>query len=182
MQIPLQIGFRGCKPSAAVEADVREKAARLEKFCERITSVRVVIAMPHQRHHKGKLFRVRVDVRVPGNELIVGRDPAARHEHEDVFVAVRDAFDAARRQLEDYVRERRAPAKAHTAPPEGRVSRLFADRGYGFITTADGREVYFHRNALVDDAFERLHVGDEVRFDEEMGEQGPQASTVHLAS
>jgi ribosomal subunit interface protein len=140
MQIPLEITFRNMPPSPAIEATIREKAAKLEQFHDRITSARVVVETPHRQHRKGKLFHVRIDLRVPGQELVVSRDPASHHEFEDVYVAIRDAFDGAKRQLEDYVRETRHRAKAHDAPPEGRVIRLRADDGDGVIETSDGRE------------------------------------------
>lgn len=182
MQIPLEITYRHVRPSPAIDADIREKAAKLEAFCDRITSARVVVETPHRHQRQGKLFHVRVDVRVPGRELVVSRDPAAHHAYEDVYVAIRDAFDDARRQLEDYTREMRGTVKTHVASARGRVARLFAEDGYGFIETRDGREVYFHQNSVVDGDFARLAVGDAVRFSEEAGEQGPQASTVHVAS
>jgi cold shock CspA family protein len=93
---------------------------------------------------------------------------------------MRDAFDTARRKLEDYVRRRRQAVKAHEVPPHGRVSRLFPQEDYGFIETPDGREIYFHRHSVLHDAFERLQVGAEVTFAEEEGKKGPQASTVRL--
>ena len=180
MQVPLQVTFRNMPPSPAVEADIREKTAKLEEFYDRITSVRVMVETPHRQHRQGKLFHVRVDVRVPGRELVVRREPAHHHEYEDVHVAVRDAFDAAKRQIEDYVRETRGTVKTHETPLQGRIVRLDRERDYGFIATPDTREIYFHRNSVVDAEFDQLCVGDEVRFAEELGEKGPQASTVHL--
>jgi ribosomal subunit interface protein len=176
----MQLTFRNMRPSPAIEAEVREKAAMLEEFCDRVTSVRVVVETPHRQHRQGKLWHVRVDVRVPGRELVVSREPAQHHAYEDVYVAIRDAFDAAKRQLEDYVREMRGTIKTHEPPPEGRIVRLDPERGYGFIATPDAREIYFHRNSVVGAEFDQLRVGDEVRFAEELGEEGPQASSVHL--
>ncbi len=179
MQVPLTISFRNMEPSMSIEADIREKAAKLETFFDRITSAHVVVDTPHRRHREGKLHHVRIDLHVPGREIVVNREPAEHHAHEDAYVAIRDAFDAARRQLEDYVREMRGTVKAHEPPGQGQIVRLHPDDGYGFIGTADGREVYFHRNSLVGGDFDRLHAGDTVRFSEEPGEQGPQAATVH---
>jgi ribosomal subunit interface protein len=181
MQVPLEITFRNVPPSPAIEAAIREKAAKLEAFHDRITSARVVVETPHRQHRKGKLFHVRIDLRVPGQELVVSREPTAHHAFEDVYVAIRDAFDAAKRQLEDCARETRGSVKTHEEPPEGRVARLHADEGYGFIETPDGREIYFHRHSVVGGDFDRLRFGDRVRFTEELGEHGPQASTVHVA-
>jgi ribosomal subunit interface protein len=181
MQIPLEVTFRNMPPSQAIEATIRDKAAKLEQFYDRITSARVVVEVPHRQHRKGRLFHVRIDLRVPGQEIVVSRDPSSHHESEDVYVAIRDAFDVAKRQLEDYARETRHRPKAHVAPPEGRIVRLHADDGYGFIETPDGREIYFHRNSVVDGDFDLIRIGDRVRFDESAGERGPQASTVHVA-
>lgn len=178
MQIPLQINFRGMKQSDAVEARIRERAAELEVFYEPIMRCRVVVHAPHRRHHQGKLFHVRIDLKVAGAELVVNREPAQHHAYEDVFVAIRDAFDAARRQLEDHARRQRGAVKLHEPPLVARVAKLFPD--YGFVETGDGREVYFHRNAVVNQDFDRMEVGVEVEIVEELGEQGPQASTVRV--
>lgn len=107
MQVPLRVTFREMEPSAAVDDRVREKATWLEQFCDDITACHVVVEERHRHSHQGRLFHVRIDLTVPGKVLVVNRDPHEHHAHEDVYVAMRDAFDAARRQLEDYVRERR---------------------------------------------------------------------------
>lgn len=179
MELPLQITFRDIEPSTSIEANIREKALRLERFSDHIIACRVVVEMPHRRHHQGKLYHVRLDLTLPGGELVVSREPTAHHAHEDVYVAIRDAFDAAARQLEDYVRRQRGRTKAHEAPPYGRVVRLVPHQDHGFIETPDRREIYFHRNSVLDVGFDALKTGDEVRFVEESGEKGPQASTVH---
>lgn len=181
MQEPLQISYRDVTPSAAVETAIADRVAKLDEFFDRITSCRVLVESPHRRHHQGRLFHVRVELAVPGRVIVVNREPSEHHAHEDVYVAIRDAFDATRRQLEDYVRESRGIVKRHEEPPQGRIARLFAGEGYGFIETADGREVYFHANAVLDERFDRLEVGMPVRFAEELGQQGPQASSVHVA-
>jgi cold shock CspA family protein/ribosome-associated translation inhibitor RaiA len=181
MQVPLRITFRNVPSSATLEADIRERAAKLGEFFQPIIGVRVVVDTPHRHHRQGNLFHVRLDVRVPGRDLVVNREPSADHAHEDVYVAVRDAFDAAKRQLEDYARELRGCVKTRTPIPHGRIVRLHAEDGFAFIETSDGRAIYFHRNSVVGGGFDRLHVGNEVRFSEEAGERGPQASSVHLA-
>ncbi len=180
MQLPLQVTFRNMDPSDAVEARVREKAAKLERFIDRIVSCRVMIEAPHRRGHKGKLYHVRIDMAVPGGEIVVNKEKPEHHAHEDVYVAVRDAFDAAARQLEDHARRRRGDVKVHEAPLHGKVARLFPAEDYGFIAAADGSEVYFHRNSVVEGSFGDLKEGSEVRFvvAEAEGEKGPQASTV----
>lgn len=180
MRLPLQITFRHMDSSAALEARIRERAEELERFCDDITSCRVVVEHQTARQRQGNLFEIGIDITVPGREIVVRRDPGRNHAHEDVYVAVRDAFDAARRQVEDYTRERRREVKLHTVPDHGRIARLLAERDCGFIVTPDGREIYFHRNSVAGGAFEQLETGDEVRFVAQHGEspQGPQASTV----
>jgi ribosomal subunit interface protein len=180
MQLPLEITFRKMDPSPAVEADVREKAAKLDEFHDNIMACRVIIEGGHKHHHKGNLYHVRIDLTVPDGELVVNREPKEHHAHEDVYVAVRDAFNAMRRQLEDHARRIRHKVKQHETPPHGRISYIAPMADYGTIVTPDGKEVYFHRNSVVDADFEKLEVGDEVRFDEEQGEKGPQATTVHV--
>jgi len=175
----LQITFRNIDASPAVEAKIRERARELEQFFDRIVSCRVVIEAPNRRRH-GDLYHIRVDLKVPGNEIVVKRDPPEHHAHEDIYVAVRDSFDAVRRQLEDHVRRQRGDVKAHDVPAHGRIGSLIAERDYGFINASDGTEVYFHRNAVANGVFEKLQVGDEVRFSLHSGEgeKGPQASAV----
>ncbi|HXC90849.1 MAG TPA: HPF/RaiA family ribosome-associated protein [Stellaceae bacterium] len=180
MQVPLQVTFRHMGSSEAIGARIRGRAEELERSFERLISCRVVVECRHPRHQQGNLFHVRVDLGVPGREIVVGRDPAAHRAHEDPHVAVRDAFDAARRLLDDYVRERRSEVKLHAVPDHGRVARLIAEQDCGFIVTADGSEVYFHRNSVANGGFGKLTVGDEVRFVAQDAEsaRGPQASTV----
>jgi ribosomal subunit interface protein len=177
---PLQVTFRNLPPSEALEAAIRERADRLSRFYPRIMSCRVAVEATSVRHTKGNVYRVRIDVTVPGAELVFGRDPSAPHAHEDAYVAIREAFDGIRRQLQDHARRQRGEVKSHVSPPHGRVARFFPQQGYGFIQTEDDRELYFHAHSVLNGAFDRLDVGDEVRFTEEEGEEGPQASTVAL--
>lgn len=178
MEIPLEIAYRDVEPPRGLEARIREKTNRLERYFDRITGCRVLLEAAHHRHRKGNLYHVRIDITVPGREIVVRRDPPEAHGHEEIGVAVRDAFKAARRQLQDYARERRGQTKVHEEPPRGRVLRVFPEEGYGFLGTPDGREVYFHANAVLGGAFGRLRVGEEVRFVEEAGEKGAQATSV----
>ncbi len=180
MRLPLQITYRDMLPSEAVDRVIRERAERLDQFCDRITSCRVVVESRHHHRRQGTLYHIRIDLTAPGDEIVVSRESALHKTHEDIYVAIRDAFDAARRRLEDYVRRHRRQLKAHEAAPRGRIVRLDAINDYGFIETPDGREIYFHRNSVVDARFDRLTEGDTVRFHEEAGEEGPQASTVHV--
>ncbi|MGE5218112.1 MAG: HPF/RaiA family ribosome-associated protein [Chloroflexota bacterium] len=204
MKTALQITFRNMPPSNAIEENIREKAAKLDSLFDGIMSCRVIVEAPHRHHHKGKAYQVRIDMTVPGGEVVVNRAPkrldaakapdpekleknlAESHEpskhaaHEDVYVAIRDAFNAAGRKLQDYIRRRRGKTKLHETAPLARVIRLFPIENYGFIETPDGRELYFHKNSVLHPGFEQLEVGAEVFFAEELGEKGPQASTVRV--
>jgi ribosomal subunit interface protein len=180
MKLPLQITFRHMDHSEALESDIREKAEKLDQFCDQIMACRVVLDAPHQHHHQGKLYHVSVDLTVPGGEIVASRSADEHHAHEDPYVAVRDAFDAVKRRLEDYVRRQKHKVKMHEAPPHGRVAKLMKGEGYGFIDSFDGTEVYFHRNSVLHDAFDKLEIGNEVRFAQEEGDEGPQASSVAL--
>lgn len=180
MQLLLENEFRNMERSDVVEADIRRHAEKLEQFFEGITSCRVVFEAPHQHHRQGKLYHVRILLSVPGRELVADREPAEHHAHEDAHVTVRDAFKAMRRQLEDCVREMRGEVKRQTSLPHGRDVRLFPEEGDGFIATRDGREVYFHRNALPENDFDGLALGTDVRLNEEAGDKGPRATTVKI--
>lgn len=180
MQLPLQITFRNMKSSESIEARIREQAERLDRFYDRIMGCRVVVEAHHRHHHKGNLYHVRIDLTVPGSELVVNREPAQHKAHKDLYVAIRDAFNAVQRQLEDYVRRQRGDVKIHEVPPRGRILQLFLDEGYGMIETPDRREIYFHKNSVLNADFNKLKIGAEVRFVEEKGDLGPQASTVRV--
>ena len=180
MQLPLQVTFRNMEPSAAMEAKIRDKVTKLEQVYDHVMSCRVMVECNHRHHHQGNFYHVRVDLTVPDGELVASRESNDDHSHEDAYVAIRDAFDAARRLLQNYVRRRRREVKLHEAPLHGSIARLYPALDYGLIATADGREVYFHRNSIVDASFDKLNTGMEVRFVEEAGERGPQASTVRI--
>jgi cold shock CspA family protein len=176
-----QITFRNMSSSPAVEADVRRRIAWLERFHPAIVGCHVAIEAPRRRHRQGGLFRIRIEVAVPGGEVVVSRAPDEDHAHADVYVAIRDAFRAARRELMDRARRIRGDVKGHLPLPTGQIARLFDEpRGrYGFLRTDDGREIYFHEHAVLDD-WEDLRIGHRVRFVEESGDRGPQASTVEV--
>jgi ribosomal subunit interface protein len=179
MATSVQVSFRHLDYSPFIATAVRKKAARLQKFYPRITSLRVMIEPSMRRRQQGDLFHIRIDMTVPGKEIVVKRDPSAHHAHEDVYVAIRDAFDAARRQLEDYVRINfRGRQRQRVGPMHARVIRVIPNEECGFLQAEDGREIYFHKNSVLNGDFDRLEPGAEVRFAEEEGEEGPQASSV----
>ena len=176
MPVPLQITFRDFDSSDAVKARVEEEAEKLGRYYPRIVSVRVVLEQPHKHKAKGNTFHVGIYIEVPGEDIKVTRHPGTSAAHEDIYVCIRDAFDEARRRLADHKQRQRGDVKHHEGQPHARILSMFPD--HGFIRAGDGREFYFHRNAVINGEFEKLEVGAEVRFAETMGEQRPQASTV----
>lgn len=178
MEIPLQITAHDFRLTPSTESDIRDKATKLDTIYDRIIRCRVILEAPVGHHRHGGPFKVRIDVTVPGSELVVNRQ-----EDDDLPIAIRNAFDAMRRRLEDYVHQQRGNVKTHEAPLlNGRVTKLFPQEGYGFLETSDGREVYFHGHSVLEPGFERLTIGTEVRFVEEYGQKGVQASTVHIGA
>jgi ribosomal subunit interface protein len=173
MEIPLQITSRDFELTEAMKSEIMEKAQKLDKYYDRIMRCRVIVESPHRHKLEGRLYNVQIYMTVPGGELIVKREP-----DEDLYVAIRNSFDTARRKLEDFARRQRGDVKRHEEAPYARISSLFPEMGYGFITTPDDREIYFHENSVVNRDFKNLKEGMEVRFTEEKGEKGPQASSV----
>jgi cold shock CspA family protein len=196
--IPTQVTFRGLAHSDALESDVLERVAWLEQFHAGIVRCRVIIELPHRHRRDGRHFHVRIEMTVPSGEpVVISHEPSLhgrlKHVGEGVHrketeiegvhryaaVAVREAFDAARRRLEDVAREQRGAVKTHEVPAHGEVVELETADGYGFIRSGENR-IYFHRASVLDDAFDELSIGTRVAFVEEQGEQGPQASTVRV--
>ncbi len=168
------------EPSEALEARVRELAHHLDHLSPDIMRCHVTIEAPHHHQRQGNLYEVHVDVTVPGAEIAASKMHHDQHSHEDPYVALRDAFRAVERQLEDFARERRQDIKHHESWPSGWISLLSPAEDFGRIESSDGRSIYFHRNSVVEADFDRLTTGTKVRFLEEAGERGPQASSVKL--
>jgi cold shock CspA family protein len=141
------------------------------------------VEAPHRRGRHGKIFRISVDLRVPGGEVIVSNAHELNHAHEDLMVAIRDSFDAAERKLEDLVR-RMDPKRTKDHQPAGRgaVTRIMPEEGYGFIETLDGREFFFVRDSLSDGGWETLRPGVTVQFTERDGDKGPFATAVRVVA
>jgi cold shock CspA family protein len=185
-------------PSVQVQDWIQQEASKLSEFYDRIIHCRVVVEVPHRHQRWGSRFHVRIDLTVPGGELVVKREPSlhssiqhtldARMEkhlevrvpHSELRQAIDDAFRAMGRRLQDYARRQRGDVKTHEPAPRGRVSKLLPAEGYGFLETPGGREIYFHRNSVLNDGFPLLKLGTTVTFVEEEGAKGPQASTVKL--
>lgn len=179
--IPAEITFKNMDASPAVEARVVEQVSKLGRVADRIVRCHVTIESPHRHQHQGQIYRVRILLSVPGDDIVVSHESGNRG-HEDVYVAIRDAFRAAKRQLQDHVRIRRRETKHHEPPSFAKVTRLFAEDGFGFLETPDELEVYFHKNAVTNGSFAELQPGSKVRYVLAEGEgiEGPQASAVEL--
>lgn len=173
MKIPLQLTGRNLELTDAIKAEITEKAEKLENFCDQIMRCRVVVESPHRHSREGKLYNVNIDLKVPGSEIVVKREP-----NEDLYVAIRDSFNAAKRRLEEFLEQQRREVKQHEESPQGKITSLFPDKGYGFVTKPDGSEVFFHQNSVLNREFTKLKVGMKVRFSEEQGAKGPQASSL----
>jgi cold shock CspA family protein/ribosome-associated translation inhibitor RaiA len=180
MQVPLKIVLRNIASQYKedIEAEVREWAGKLERFYPGIVSCRVAVEMPHQHHREGNLYKATVTLTVPKKQIVVSREHALHQIHENYRIALREAFEETERQIKEHTFIISKDVKDHTLQPHGVVSKLFPE-GYGFIESFGGREVYFHQNSVLD-GFEKLKIGTEVRFEEEQGEKGPQASSVKI--
>ncbi len=174
MEIPVHLSAKGVELAPDQEALIRDAVAGLERFFSRLVACHAVVTVrPRRSGGSPAAWVVRLSLTVPGGELAITRKakPSFRE-------ALEDAFDAARRQLQDYARELRGDVKPHAGELQGRVTRLYGYEGYGFITAEDGGEIYFHKNSVADGGFDRLAIGAEVRYIEAEGEEGPQASSV----
>jgi cold shock CspA family protein/ribosome-associated translation inhibitor RaiA len=182
MNVPIQIVFRNMDRSDHIESLILEKAGKLDKIFDRITSCRITVEIPHKSHSKGNEHEVTIDIAVPEKKIVVNRTASGPDKSSDLaMTAFNETLEAAKRQLEDYARKRRGHVKIHEEPqPGAKITQLFADEGYGFLETFDGREIYFHSNSVVNDRFDKLQVGTEVTYVEQAGEDGPQASTVKV--
>lgn len=180
MQSPLEIVYRNLDSSAALERLIHEQADKLEEVCDHITTGRVVLEKPHAHPKSGSYWRVNIDLHVPpGHEVVVKHDGGAGDLHEDLYQAVREAFETVRRRLRKLGQVQRGHVKQH--PDQqlvGVIGKVFDD--YGFVQSVDGRDIYFHRNSVIGDDFETLREGMGVAYTEEAGDQGPQASTVRV--
>lgn len=172
MDIPLEVVARNGDLPAGARSEIEASVERLGRLYDRIIRCRVAVEGPGGHHVQGR-WTVKIDLSVPRNEFVVSRQSG-----ESLPEALRESFDAAERILEEYLARCRRQVKTSLKPKRARVARIFHDRGYGFLEDADGREIYFHQASVLHDGFAHLEVGSTVRFEEEAGIDGPQASTV----
>ena len=198
MQLTPNITFRGMRRSRALESDILIRTAKLEHYYPSLIGCRVLIELRGRHHEAGNLVHVRIDLTVAGAEVVISHeaglhgtardlharrasksteaDPARKH----ALVAIHEAFDSARRRLQDIARRQRGDVKTAVRQQRGRVAELYPLDRYGYIEGADGHHVYFQKNSVLGNAFSRLTVGAPVSYAEESGDKGPQASTVKM--
>lgn len=182
MEMPLDISYRDVEKTEAIETLIRDRVEKLETVCDHIIGCHVAVERTHTHPSHGSPYRVRLDLTVPpGHELVVSKNPGAGVQYSSLESVIRDAFDAAWRQLRDLTEQQQDRTKRH---PEqaigGIVTKLLPAEDYGFIKVLDGREIYFHRNSVLNNDFERLTAGAGVQFFLTEGIEGPQASTVRI--
>lgn len=174
MQEPLDVTFNDSTDTPQARRLIDKEVAKLERYFDRITGVRIVVDGPGGHHRTGGPYRVRLFVDVPGTEIV-----SDRRKEEELIAAIHAAFAAAGGQLKAYAETRRGDVKLHEPRPEGVVVSLFADQGYGFLQDDDGTQVYFHANAVQGKEFNDLEVGSRVQYARAQGDKGPQAAAVH---
>src|SRR5665647_3579088 len=177
----VEIEFKEMVASPAVQDMVAEHVKKLERLYGRITACRVVVKGPGNRHKTGGLYDVNIRLALPdGLEVDIGRTPKEDERHSDLPFAINDAFKRAGRRLQDSARRMEGMVKSHEGQPVGTVVRLDPGGEFGFLRSNDGKEIYFHRNSVLDGEFSELAVGSRVVFADEIGEKGAQATTVKL--
>ena len=186
MQIPMEISYKHVTKSDWIDDTIHRHAERLERYAKDIISCRVAVEMDHKRRTHGNPFHVRVEVSLPGKKrLVTSSEPlkAGEDNQQELRNVIRDAFRSMEKRLKKTQAERKHQVKARREQPHALVVRLFPEMGYGFLKQPDTEEeVYFHRNSVLHGDFDRMAVGTEVRYEPEMGEEGLQASSVHIVS
>lgn len=175
---PIEILFRNLAHSQAIEDNARQHAEKLGRYFNRIFNCHVIIET-HHHHHKGNIYHITINLDVPHAELVVNRDLADDHAHEDPYVALRDAFDAMKRQLQSYSQKLHGKVKHHTSHHKGKVLEIAPLADYGYIETGDGQKIRFSSKSVIDYDFSKIEVGDNVEF-VLVDEDGAAASTVYI--
>lgn len=185
MKVAPEVTYRGIDKSEAIDNLIHQKMAKLEQVCDHISSCHVVVEKAQERPRNKSPYRVRLDITIPpGHELVAESSLAVGKQYVGLDTVIRDAFDKAWRQVRDLSRQQREHDVAQTSEDVqdsvALVTKLFPEQDYGFIKTLGGEDIYFHRNSVIHNDFERLEIGTGVRFEAVEGEQGLQASTVQI--
>ena len=182
MRIPLEISFHGLPQSDALEQQIRNDAAKLERVCDHLVSCRVGIKQDQKSRNTSNPFKVRIEMRVPpGHNLVVTHKSGNKEAAEDLPAAIKNAFKSAHRRLKQLVEKQQGEKKSHPhQDTTALVIKIFAEEGYGFLRSVDGEEIYFHRNSVLNDDFDRLAPGTGVTYTADVGEKGLQATSVQI--
>ena len=181
MDTPVEIVCHNMPSSVTVESEIRDRVDKLDRLYGHLTGCRVSVEQSHRRHKTGNLYDIHIELRVPGNDLVVTHEPHRTREKfadPNLAIALRSAFRTAERRLLDYKRRQHGEVKLHDELAAGQVSQLYPAGEHGFVLTPSGSQLYFHRNSLVNRNFDRLQVGDKVHFVETVGDTGPIAAKV----
>ncbi len=184
MKILPEITFRNVQKTSAIEQMIQNNIEKLDKLHENIMSFRIIIEKKHKSQKSGNPYYVRINITIPpGNEIVVKEKESKDTIPNPLVSAIQEGFITAKREIKKLVEKQRHEVKSHPAQEMNAiVNKLFKDRGYGFLKTLEGREIYFHRNSVLYRDFDRLETGTGVRCLEEEGEKGLQASTVHIVN
>ncbi len=183
METPAEIVFHNMPASPAIENEIRDRVEKLDRMYNHLIGCRVSVEQLHRRHQTGNVYEVHIELRVPGEDVVVSHEPhhaRERYSDPDVNVALRDAFKTAERRLMEFKRKQRGDVKVHedAAFFAGQVSQLYPKEDHGFLLTHEGTQLYFHRNSLVQRDFDDLRIGDRVHFVQTIGDTGPIANKV----
>ena len=182
MEIQPEVAFREVPRTDELENEIVEGIERLEEVYPQLVTCRVMVEDETPGRESGNEYRVRLEMSIPNKNVVVDQDHTEAGEFREVDQMIREAFEVGRKRLRKIKELQRRDVKTQELPPHGRIVRLLTDdtgARYGFLMDRDGREIYFHENALSDDlSWDELEIGDEVRFAAAEGDEGPQASTV----
>lgn len=178
MQIEPEVSFRNVRRTDALDREILEGIEKLGTVHDRITSVRMALEDQRGTGIQDHLYRVRIEITIPGGEVVVKETPG-EGPHPPLTQVLNKAFDAARRKLKETRMQRRGQVKNHTPRGVGRVTQIFPRQEYGFIEDDRGREIYFHKNAVSRNGWDDLDTQHPVEFEEEQGDKGPQAMVVY---
>ena len=181
MAMPIEITCRGVPKTEAIDRWVRRLAEnKIEPVCDHVNRCEVAIERPNERVTSGSGYRVRINLTVaPSHQVTVSREQDQGSIRDNLYSVLQGAFSAARKSLKKLSELQQGATKRHPAhEPSAVVTQLFAE--HGFLGTTDGREIYFHRNSVLGHGADGLRVGAAVAFTEELGDHGPQASTVRV--
>lgn len=184
MRVPLEISFHGISRSENLEELIRTDAAKLEKVCDDLISCRVGIKLDQKSRNTANPFKIRIEMRFPpGNNLVVTHKSGIKEAADDLPTAIKNAFKSAHRRLKQLVEKQQGERKSHPQQEAGAlVTKIFPDEGYGFIRSVDGEDIYFHRNSVLNDDFDRLEPGTGVHYTATLGDKGLQATTIQIVN